>query len=152
MREDDVVLNAEWTDIDIEIVLDSGCSDHVMDVEQFAPGYRIVESPGSKRGGGFIVGNGERVTNDGQASLILESVVRPGVTQQFKSTFQAARVTRPLMSVAKICQNGFKCVFGDDRAQVLDADGNVACVFEKRGGLYLTQMKVKAPPPFTGPA
>ena len=56
------------------------------------------------------------------------------------------------MSVSKICQNGFRCVFNEDEAQVLDAENRVACVFEKKGGLYVTRMKLKAPPPFTGPA
>ena len=40
--DDTTVLNVEWTDIDIEVVLDSGCSDHVMDVEREAPGYYIA--------------------------------------------------------------------------------------------------------------
>ena len=145
-----VVVNC--IDCDIEIALDSGCSDHVMDVEECAPGYQIVESPGSKRGGGFIVGNGERVLNEGQSSLLLESSSRLGGTQQFNSVLQAARISRPLMSVSKICQNGFKCVFNEDEAQVLDAQNRVACVFAKKGGLYVTRMKLKAPPPFTGPA
>ena len=60
MYVDDEVLNAEWTDIDVETVFDSGSSDHVMDVEECAPGHQIVEFPGSRRGGGFIVGSGEK--------------------------------------------------------------------------------------------
>ena len=123
-----------------------------MDIEQDAPGYHVTESPGSRKGGGFIVGNGERVSNDGQASLILEAGARPGETHRFKSTFQSARVTRPLMSVAKICGNGFRCVFDDKQAKIIDTEGQVACTFERKGGLYVSRMKLKAPPPFTGPA
>ena len=98
------------------------------------------------------MGNGERVPNDGQSALILEAGARPGETHQFRSTFQSARVTRPLMSVAKICSNGFRCVFDDKQAKIIDKDDQVACVFERKGGLYLSRMKLKAPPPFTGPA
>ena len=61
-------------------------------------------------------------------------------------------MTRPLMSVAKICSNGFKCVFDEQQAQIIDSDDKVACVFERKGGLYLSRMKLKAPPPFTGQA
>ena len=132
MEEDDYseenVLDVEWTDIDVEIALDSGACDHVMDVESDAPGYVITESPSSQRGGGFIVGNGERVPNDGQSSLILEANARLGESQQFRSTFQAARVTRPLMSVSKICSNGFRCVFDKREAQIIDSDDKVVCV------------------------
>ena len=35
--EDTAALSVEWTDIDIEIVFDSGCCDHVMDIEHDAP-------------------------------------------------------------------------------------------------------------------
>ena len=139
---DEAALNVEWTDIDIEVVLDSGCSDHVMDVEREAPGYLISDSPGSKQGRGFIVGNGERVDNEGQSAFVLESTVRPGESQQFVSTFQAARITRPLMSVSKICSNGFKCLFDEGQARIVDAEDNVACIFEKRGGLYLSLIHI----------
>ena len=152
VQDDTAVLNVEWTDITLEVILDSGCTDHVMDVEREAPGYDIVDSPGSRQGRGFTVGNGERVDNEGQSALVLESSTRPGETQQFVSTFQAARITKPLMSVAKICSNGFRCIFDEKQAKIVDTDDNVACIFEKRGGLYVSSMKLKAPPPFTGPA
>ena len=78
--------------------------------------------------------------------------MNPGSVQQFKSTFQAAQVTRPLMSVSRICSNGFKCVFDEHKAHIIDKNDQVACVFERKGGLYVSRMKLKAPPPFTGPA
>ena len=36
--QDEHVMNVQWTDVDIDVVLDSGCSDHVMNVELDAPG------------------------------------------------------------------------------------------------------------------
>ena len=49
-----------WVDTSIEITLDSGCCEHVMDIEH-APGYVgfVTASAGSKRAQNFIVGNGE---------------------------------------------------------------------------------------------
>ena len=48
-----------WTDSDIEITLDSGCCEHVMDLGD-APGYGLflVESAGSKRRQNLVVGVG----------------------------------------------------------------------------------------------
>ena len=71
--EDDNITNGEWVDLDIEVALDSGACDHVMDVESDVPGYEIRDSASSRRGGCSIVGNGERVSNEGQAILNLET-------------------------------------------------------------------------------
>ena len=48
---EDSVINMEWVDLEIEVALDSGCCDHVMDVENDSPGYVVVESASSRRGG-----------------------------------------------------------------------------------------------------
>ena len=149
---DDHLLNMEWTDIDVEIALDSGCCDHIMDVEELAPGYAVMQSERSKRGAGFIVGNGERLANDGEAVLNLEAQMPGSQGVPFRSTFQAAKVTRPLMSVSKICRNGFKCSFDDSQALILDEAGAVVCRFVERNGIYLTTVKLKSPSPFGGPA
>ena len=63
--------------MDIELTLDSGCCDHIMDVETLAPGYPIRDSERSRRGGGFIVGNGEKLDNTGEALLNLEASRAP---------------------------------------------------------------------------
>ena len=57
---DEIMPVEGWQDRDIEITLDSGCCNHVLDAED-ALGYLVSESPGSRRGQNFIVGNGERV-------------------------------------------------------------------------------------------
>ena len=52
--------------------------------------------------------------------------------------FQIARVTHPLMSVGKMCDNGLTVIFNDKRAIVKDKEGLEACTFERApGGLYL---------------
>ena len=53
-----------WIDINLEVVLDSSACEHVMDSED-SPGCIVLESPGSTRGQGFVVGNGARVPNEG---------------------------------------------------------------------------------------
>ena len=129
------------------IALDSGCCAHILDAHQDAPGYSLRESEGSRGGKGFIVGNGERLPNEGEVHLNLEAPDGRGGGQAMRSTFQSARVTRPLMSVSQICDHGFTCVFGKDRATVLDDKNQPRFVCERRGGLYMAPMKLKAPSP-----
>ena len=133
--------------MDVEVTLDSGCCKHVLPAEAI-PGYNIEESPGSRRGANFIVGNGELVPNEGQAHLNLAADSGNGTEQLVRSTFQIADLTRPLMSVSQICAQGHKCVFEGEHAMVIDQGGETVCKFRKQGGLYVASMKLKSPSPF----
>ena len=74
----------DWEDVDIEVTLDSGACRHVMPTED-APGYDIQDSPGSRRGQNFIVGNGEKVPNEGQVHLSLQTDTGDGFYQHVTS-------------------------------------------------------------------
>ena len=90
---------------------------------------------GSRAKRGFTVGNGARVTNDGQAILSLQ---RDGALDTVSSTFQIAKVSRPLMSVGRLCDAGLDVVFRKDRADVVGPEGAVVLSFERAaGGLYI---------------
>ena len=133
----------DWQDVEIEITLDSGCCEHVLDVAE-VPGYIVSESPGSRRRQNFIVGNGSKVPNEGQVDLNLQANV-DGQPTLLQSCFQVAEITRPLMSVSRICDQGLSCLFTDTEARICDKDGKTVCTFERRGGLYVTTMKLKRP-------
>ena len=139
---------AEWIDVEFEVALDSGSTDHVAAMVDM-PGYVVEASPGSKAGQGFIVGNGARVTNDGQSVLNLQS----DQEHTMSTTFQVAKVSRPLMSVGRLCDGGFNVLFGKDTADVLAPDKSVILSFERQhGGLYVARLKLKRPtPPFGRP-
>ena len=69
-------------------------------------------------------------------------------TQAVKSIFQITKVTRPLMSVSKICDEGMKAEFDSKRALIKDIKtGKVLCVFKRVGGLYIAKMRLKQPFP-----
>ena len=60
--------------------------------------------------------------------------------------FQIADVTRPLMSVGRLCDAGCKVEFDDRQAIVRDRDGVDICLFTRQqGGLYVARMRLKAP-------
>ena len=62
----------------------------------------------------MIVGSGARVPNEGALLLNMESSTNRGV-MKLQSCFQVAEVTRPLMSVSRVCDQGLECVFGGTR-------------------------------------
>ena len=68
------------------------------------------------------------------------------------SVFQVAGVTRPLMSVGRVCDQGMQCLFDKTKATIVAPDGREVCRFERRGGLYVAQLTLKAPEGFGGPA
>ena len=149
--EDPECLSMDWVDTEIEICLDSGCCEHVMDLGD-APGYStfLTESPGSKRQQKFIVGNGARVPNEGQLLLNMESSTTTGV-MKLQSCFQVAEVTRPLMSVSRVCDQGLDCWFNETEARVIDKSGKTLVSFQRQGGLYISKMQLKPPEGFGGP-
>ena len=91
----------------------------------------------------FVVGNGERVKNKGQIELIMKSKDDNGLLMN--SVFQVAEITRPLISVSRICDQDMLCILEKNHARVLDADGNIVARFERDGGLYTCTMKLRRP-------
>ena len=150
-RDDGQVLVAgeesEWIDVEFEVALDSGSTDNVCH-EADAPGYMVLASKGSERGQTFTIGDGTKITNDGEIMLNLET--GDDRASSITSTFQIAKVSRPLMSVGKICDNNMNVIFDDEKATVVSkADGSEVCTFVRQhGGLYLTRFKLKRPNPF----
>jgi hypothetical protein len=131
-----------WSDLEFEVALDSGAVIHVC-APNDCPGYALAESPGSRRGQEFLMGDGGTIPNLGQKSL---NLLDESVGRDLSSVFQIAAVTRPLMSVGKICDEGHEVVFRADMAVVNDSHGSEICRFSRsRGGLYLAKMKLRAP-------
>ena len=82
--------------------------------------------------------------NQGQKTLNLEP--ENDEFTSLKSCFQIAKVTSPLMSVGRICDNKMRVIFEDTKAVVQTLDGVQVCVFERKpGGLYTCKMRLKSP-------
>ena len=135
----------EWEDIEFEVALDSGSIVNVCHPDD-CPGYIISESPGSKCKHNFVVGNGGKLPNLGEWKLNLDAPASGGEINSVSSVFQVARVTRPLMSVGHICDQGLLVVFDKLHAIVRDGENNEICRFTRgESGLYTAKMKLKAP-------
>ena len=65
----------------------------------------------------------------------MEAGVGEGQVTPLQSTFQMAEVSRPLMSISKICDQGYACLFTKDGAQILDRDRRTVCQFGRSNDL-----------------
>ena len=140
VSEDPAVMALDdWVETDILLTLDSGCCDHICDLSD-APGYAhfMEPSPGSQSGQRFVVGNGDRVKNQGQVRLRMKSIDAAG--SLMSSTFQVAEIIRPLMSVSKMCDQDMSCIFEKMHARIVAPDGSTVARFERDGGLYTCTM------------
>ena len=107
----DQVLMAKdaWVVIEFEVALGSGSVVHAC-VPGDCPGYLLQESPGSKRGQEFQMGDGGLIKKLGQKQLNLSD---SAIGSDVQSVFQIAAVTCPLMSVGRIGVKEHKITFNN---------------------------------------
>ena len=126
--------------LDINVTLDSGAAEHAADTED-APGYAVNPSLGSRAGQGWRTANGEIIPNKGEMILELESE-----NSKMSSKFQVGSVSRPLWSVGKLCDVGYKVVFDKDDATVIHKASNApVTTFKRRNALYECDMRLRNP-------
>ena len=107
--------------MEIEVAADSGAWEHVA-ADTDAPTYKIEESAGSRAGQQFVGAGGHKMANRGQMRLDMRANSnRKG--RGIRTTFQVARVTRPLISVPKICNACMSMRFTSTMAVIEDANG-----------------------------
>ena len=94
------------------------------------------------------MGDGGLIPNLGQSQLNLSDC---NVGRDIQSVFQIAAVTRPLLSVGRICDEGHSITFNDVMAVVHDKEGGEICRFHRNpGGLYVAKLKLRSPAGFGG--
>ena len=90
------------------------------------------------------MGDGGTIPNLGESQLNLSDNGK-----DLQSVFQIAAVTRPLMSVGRICDQGHNITFDSVMAVVRDSAGTELARFERQnGGLYVAKLKLKSPAGF----
>ena len=129
--------------IDFEVAWDTGSIAHVLD-KCDAPGYTLEESEGSRRKQVYNNASGGTMPNEGQIELHLVSE-----GEEVRSTFQVTNVTKPLWSIGTVLDNlgeaGAEVVFRLTDAIVRAADGRVLARANRRGGLYVSKLRMRNP-------
>ena len=89
------------------------------------------------------MGDGGPIPHLGQSRLNLTDMK---TDRDLEPVFQIAAVTRPLMSVGKICDKGHTITFSDVMAVVNAKDGaELARLHRSNGGLYVAKLKLGSP-------
>ena len=119
----------------IEVVLDSGAADSVCPKEM-CPQYAVEDSDASRAGVYYTGANGGKLYNLGQTHVpvALDNGARA------MATFQVAEVSRPLMSVSKVCEMGNRVIFGANGGYILNLETGGTTQFVKKEGIYIFNM------------
>ena len=93
-----------------------------------APAYAMEESAGRQAGQNFIAAGGARIPNEGQFTLRFRNGCRgKGEGKDINFTLLVAKVTRPLRSVGRICDEGLEGKFNKEEAIIRTKAGKIVC-------------------------
>ena len=104
------------------------------------PGIEIIPSGAGRNGGGYITASGDRIGNEGQCAPQLETTDGDNTAN---SVFQVAQVTRNLMSIGRICDNGNEVLITKERGVVTSKTGKAIATFERDKGLYVATLRAR---------
>ena len=94
------------------------------------------------------MGDVREIPNLGQKQLNLSDT---SFNSDVQSIFQGAAVTRPLMSVGKVCEEGHEMTFNQVMAVMRNQDGDELCRFHRYpSGFYVTKLKPRSLAGFGG--
>ena len=112
--------------------MDSGAAECVCP-KSMAPHFPIEDTTASRNGVFYTSANGGEISNLGQQTLpvAFENGVR------CCAVFQVAEVSRPLMSVARICELGNRVMFGAGGGVILNLRRGGVTTFTKKDGVYI---------------
>ena len=114
------------------MVVDSGAADSVCP-RDLCPHFPVEVSEASKAGVYYTGANGGKLFNLGQTHVpvALDNGARS------LATFQVADVSRPLMSVSKVCEMGNRVIFGAGGGYIMNIETGACTQFTKKDGIYV---------------
>jgi hypothetical protein len=148
--EVDHLCPVEDDEVVLEVTADTGAVDNVMNPNEI-PGFPIKPSFGSRNGKHFMGAGAERIENKGEVRLSMKPT---DGGQKLAGTFQAADITRTLMSISKVCDSApDTTVEFSAKEGIVKRKGRPIAKFYRKGGLYVMRVKVKKPAstPESGP-
>ena len=130
--------------------MDSGAAESVCPVGMVQH-IAVEDSLGSRMRLHYTAANGGRIANKGQQCLPIQLRNR----DRTEAMFQVAAVSRPLMSVSKVCQAGNRVILGASGGVVLDLSTGRTTPVEMKEGVYvfplwIPPLSLLAEAPFTG--
>jgi hypothetical protein len=96
------------------LTVDSGAADHVMPIGWLLM-FLVVKSIGSIRGLHYVAADGTRIPNVGQQ--LVKFMTLDGTWTELM--FQIAAINKPLVSVSKLNEAGYKVVFDENNSYIM---------------------------------
>ena len=124
--------------IRLRSVMDSGCGESVIPPAA-CPGYKIQESPGSKRGQEYVTASKHEIPNLGEQIL---SIITDEENQG-KLKYQVADVSRPLTAVSEVCDAGNRVLYGRNGGVILNVESGKETWFGREKNIYVFEIWVK---------
>ena len=122
-----------------KVTVESGACASVMP-ENISEGINIFENALSREGTEYDVADGAAIPNLGERHC--EMYVE-GVQQQLRINFQVADVHRPLLSLSKAADMGFRSYLDGEGGWLEDMESGEFIPIERRGDLYVLNIWVR---------
>ena len=126
----------EW--VKVEVAVDSGATETVMDERTLAGVIDITESPAMKRGVTYEVADGATIPNLGERKFL--GVSEEGVARGM--TAQVCAVNKTLMRVSKLVNKGNRVVFEEEGSYIEDKTTGEVTWMRQAGGMYYLDLWV----------
>ena len=126
-----------YTWVQIPCAVDSGSCAHVA-----PPGiFGAMVEPQKVTKGKYFAADGSPIDELGQ--LTINAVLEGGL--ELQTSFDIAKITRPLLSVSQMTMNGHQVVFGRDHSYVQLNGSRHRIPLRAEGKLYMLDMWAKVP-------
>jgi hypothetical protein len=125
--------------VEIEITIDSGACDTVMPTS-WCSHISILQSEDSRRGVEYEVANGETIPNLGERHCCLMS---EGSNVMKKIVFQTADIHKPLLSISRCADLGYRCTLDRHGGELVDNETGESIPVHRRGNLYIMRAWIK---------
>ena len=112
----------------------------MVEASNMAPWVPIKESDGSRAGRKYVSASGEVLPNLGEKRVSVYT--NEGIPAE--ATFQVADVTRPLCSIARVCDKGSTVVFTSTGGYIENSRGQ-RTHFERKNNVYTMQFHALDP-------
>jgi hypothetical protein len=123
------------------LTVDSGAADHVMPVGWLIM-FIVLKSIGSIKGVHYVAADGTRIANVGQQLIRFMTI--DGTWTEIM--FQLAAIHKPLISVSKLNETGYKVVFDEDKSYILHKKTKKVIHMRKERGVFVIDAYVAKNP------
>ena len=123
------------------LTVDSGAADHVMPIGWLIM-FMVMKSIGQIRGLCYVAANGSRIPNAGEQHVRFMTL--DGTWTEL--VFQLAGINKPLISVSKLIEAGYRVVFDEENSYIMHKKTRKIIKMTKERGVFVIDAYVQKSP------